>query len=59
MASFRIEKILNYRKKLTFIVLLCIASQFFCVTNIAEVINAIAISTFFNHSIYKNCFFGL
>ena len=48
-----LKKSLNYRKKITSIILLCIASQFSCVTNDTEVIDAIAIPALFNHSILQ------
>ena len=42
MASLSHRKKFKSSQKITSIVLLCIASQFSCVTNIAEVIKAIA-----------------
>ena len=56
VASLLHRKILIYRKKITSIILLCITSQFYCVTKIAEVIDTIAIRVFFNHSIRNNWF---
>ena len=56
VASLSHQKKFKLRQKNTSIVLLCIATQFSGETNIAEVINAIAISAFFSHSIYKNWF---
>ena len=56
MASFSHRKNFKLWQKITFIVLLCIASQFSCVTNIAEVIDAIAIYFFQSLNLQKVVF---
>ena len=47
MRFYRIEKFLNYRKEIEFIVLMCIASHFFAKQISQKVIDAIAIPVFF------------